>query len=74
MTMQFGVSVTGGQVGGALADDPEELWYALREIADIGNDDVEQVAEYAHGHEAEIVTKFLRKLADAIEGEAKAAA
>lgn len=71
MAMQIDASVTGGQIGDALARDPEELWYALREISEIGDLGIGYVAEYAHGRDAENVTKFLRKLAAAIEGEAE---
>ena len=62
------VCVSGGQLGRALADDPEELAYVLIELAKLDGADLgEEVAGYFWSvDEAGIVT-FLRALAAKIE-------
>tara|TARA_R110002094_G_scaffold160396_11_gene145826 strand:- start:547 stop:768 length:222 start_codon:yes stop_codon:yes gene_type:complete len=58
-------TITGFQIGEALAGDLEELAFCMAELAsDLSTDDFEDVAE--HVHEPEIVGPFLRALAEAI--------
>jgi hypothetical protein len=64
MTIQLELSVTGGQLGRALARDPEEFGYALlaifeEDVADLGTN-----AAYAlTGTEIDTVADFLERLA-----------
>lgn len=60
--------VSGGEVGRKLAQDPEELGYALKELLDNGSDKMgAEVAEYLDPSDADAVVDFLRLLADQIE-------
>lgn len=66
----FEGQLSGRQIGIKLADDPEELAYALVELADCSAKQLgEEVAEFVPGGEegAQKVIRFLRDLADAIE-------
>ena len=70
MGIQIETTIYGGTIGRALANDPEELAYALAEMS---RDDAtllgtEIVASAPYGSCDRIVT-FLRCLADAIEAE-----
>jgi hypothetical protein len=64
MTIQLELSATGGQLGRALARDPEEFGYALlaiveEDVADLGPDATLALT----GTEIEIVAEFLERLA-----------
>lgn len=64
------VSITGGQIANKIAQDPEELWYFLKELAEYDNGEIHSaVAEYANGLDAGAAVIFLRNLANAIEEE-----
>ncbi|KRS15633.1 hypothetical protein [Roseovarius indicus] len=55
-------SVTGGQIGAELANDEEELAYALVAIAEAGPSDTE-IADHLHGSDREAVRDFCNALA-----------
>lgn len=58
---------SGGQLGRALIQEPEELAYALQEFADGEQEKtIDEVAEYFAGN-ADQTANFLRRLADKIE-------
>lgn len=65
-------SYSGATLGGALANDPEELAYALCALIDYGAmENAAEIADLApYGRAGDIVT-FLRKLADKIEAADK---
>lgn len=64
--------VSGGQIGRALLDDPEEMAYALTEISNHKTSGyAAEVAEYAMSDIDQIVIT-LRELANAFEAEALA--
>ena len=68
MTICLDVYVTGGMLGTKLANEPEETWYCLMELAsDAAEDFCTEVADHASGLAADTSVIFLRKLADAIE-------
>lgn len=68
MSITFEVTVNGPQIGRALANDPEEFWYALAEIVE--DDHIDRIATEIADHAnfaSEGVVAFLRDLADKIE-------
>lgn len=68
MSMQLEVTVYGPQLGEMLAGDPEELAYALKEMAGYDGDKLgREVAEFMPSGHADIVAAFLRHLAAAID-------
>lgn len=61
-------AVTGGTIGGKLAEDPEEAYYALVELVDESPSDfAEQVAEFSDGENAETIATWLRTMASAFD-------
>jgi len=72
--IDINVRLSGAEIGDALLSEPEELFYALAQMA-VDESDQEMraiahdVAQYAHGDRAEEVVRFLRILADRIEEE-----
>lgn len=68
MSITFEVTVNGSEIGRRLANDPEEFWYALAEIADDHHIDriATEIADNA-SFASEGVVAFLRDLADKIE-------
>lgn len=68
--LEFTVTVSGGQVAGQLANDPEEMRYFLTElIADAPDDFFEDMrAELEGSGDAEGVAEFLRLFADKLDG------
>jgi len=72
MAIHVNITLYGGQIGEALAQEPEELYYALQNIAEDESPEemyrlASEVAEHANGKAGEIV-QLLRTLADEIEG------
>jgi hypothetical protein len=62
--------VTGGQLGRQLQNDPEELAYALVEIADGFPDDIgEEVAANISGDDKDGVIALLEVMLDCLRGE-----
>lgn len=60
---------SGGQIATAIMNDAEEFWYFLETLGSDGWDNLAgEVAEYAHGDTAELVS-LLRSMADEIEKE-----
>lgn len=69
-TITLDVYVTGGSLGTKLANEPEETFYCLKEMASDSDDSFpKEVAGYAYGEDRDNVVAFLRELADAIETE-----
>lgn len=70
MTIQIEVVVTGTELGRHLANDPEELAYALLEMSEWDGEElgkaVAQSMPWGHGA---VVAAFLRAIADAVEKE-----
>lgn len=63
------LSVSGDQLGRALADDPEELFYALEAMAEgLSDRDIAKMAEYGRTV-CEDVIVLLEKMAAALKGE-----
>lgn len=59
--------ISGGQIGGKLAQDPEEFAYALIELADeLSSSDAREVAEYVNDYRREEVAVMLDTLAAAL--------
>jgi hypothetical protein len=72
MAIHVNITLYGGQIGEALAQEPEEFYYALQNIAeDESPEDMRalasHVAEYSNGLGPQIA-QFLRILAEEIEG------
>lgn len=68
MAIHLQISVSGPQIGRELADDPEELAYALTEMAAWDGAELgAQVAEMMPFGKAAEVAAFLRWMAEAIE-------
>lgn len=64
-------SVSGGEIGRLLVDDPEEMADLLSELDLSTNEKFGgQVADYIIGEEAKRICQFLRRLADQIEAAA----
>lgn len=70
MTMQIETTVTGNQLGRLLAQDPEELGYALDAMRETMNSDLAVYANdlvLAHGSNVADLITFLRAFADAMQ-------
>lgn len=70
--MQIETTVTGGQLGRLLAQDPEELGYALEAMAEAMNGHLGSYASDLYlEHEPRVpeIIAFLRAFADALEAE-----
>lgn len=65
--LSFDVSLSGTQVGAALADDGEELAYALVELAD-DHSMFEEISENIGWDDRTIVINWLRALANHLAG------
>ena len=69
--IELDISVSGGQLGRKLHDDPEELWYALVSIHEEANEDGRSLGRalsaYAGESDCENMAKFLREMADGLE-------
>lgn len=66
--ISFDVSVSGDQVGRALANDPEELAYALKAMSEWDGEDLgAELAFYLYADDAAGIAAFLRFLAEKIE-------
>lgn len=63
--------VSGSQIGSELANDTEELAYALVALADdVGLDGMREVAEYMDEHDAKNVVGMLEVMIEALKGGA----
>lgn len=64
--------VSGVQIGSELANDTEELAYALVQMADsMGLDEMREVADYIHEHDAKNVVAMLETMIEALKGGGK---
>lgn len=66
--ISFDITVTGGMIGSRLAEDPEELGYALKALIEEAPDDLgKEIAKYNDEADCTTMAEFLRLLADQIE-------
>lgn len=67
--IELEVSFSGAQLGCKLAQDEEELFYALVEMTDFKPERLgKEVAGYCGSDDADKIAAWLRKLADVIGG------
>jgi hypothetical protein len=72
MAINVNITLYGGQIGEALAQEPEEFYYALQNIAEDESESemrriATDVASHASGSKATQIVQFLRILAEEIE-------
>lgn len=68
MSIQLSLTVTGGELGMALANDPEEFAYALEAMSEWDGEELgAEVAGYMPYQSPAVVAAFLRSLAEKIE-------
>lgn len=61
--------ISGGEIGRKLADDPEELFYALEAMAEVNWRDLGgELAEHCWGSSAEKIAALLKHLLENVEG------
>lgn len=65
--IELEVRVTGSELGRKLAQDEEELAYALVELSEHDVEGLDEVVDYISTEGSETIPAWLRKLADMIE-------